>query len=157
MKPYCLALALFFLTGCGLDGTKGTMPAPQRGWPARQMDSPPFAAKYPLGNDDQKAFETYVIDVNVYAYYVYTYARSLNEYVKARGWHPPKVAPLCEEFETPDLHPIPERITLDRNSRTPEQISQDLANQFRQILDNYRTDRKAFRHNFAEHEKTCLN
>jgi len=157
MKALCACLLVVLLTSCMGNTPQPPVRTNNYGWPMRQMDAAPDTAKYPMRNDDQKAFETYVIDVNVYAYYVYTYARNLNEYAKAKGWHPPKVAPICEEFDVPDLHPIPERLTLDRNSRTPEQISRDLADQFRAILANYRADRKAFRANYADHRKSCLD
>lgn len=154
MKSLCLCI-LFLLVGCGLTH-KVDVPSGNGGWPIRQLDSPPSFGTYPLSSGDQKAFETYVIDVNAYAYYVYNYAHNLNEYAKLKGWKPPKVVPLCEEFDAPDMHPIPSKITLDRNSRSPEQISLDLTMQFKTILANYRSDRQAFRRELLAHRKTCL-
>lgn len=154
MRVILICLALL-LTAC--SGWKPVNPSARGNeWTVRELGPAPTYPQGIVGPDDPR-FRAWVSDVNAYAYYVFVYARNLNDYAKVHGWRPPQAAPICEKFDMWVVHPIPERITLDERSRRPEDITRDLALQLKRILVNYREDRKSFQRAYENHVETCLN
>ncbi|ANZ49298.1 hypothetical protein FDI85_gp068 [Erwinia phage Machina] len=154
MRVMLICLSLL-LTACSSWAPVKTTTANTE-WSVRELGPPPV---YPQGvvNLDDPRYRSWVADVNAYAYYVFVYARNLNDYARVHGWRPPQVAPICEKFDLWVVHPIPQRITLDERARRPEDISRDLATQLKRILLNYREDRKSFQKAYEAHLSTCLN
>ncbi|ANZ48237.1 hypothetical protein ASESINO_224 [Erwinia phage vB_EamM_Asesino] len=152
-----LLVGVLLLVGCnGIQRNSVTVQT-SSGWPFRQLEEPPSAPTSVSGAAGELAKKVYVADVNAYAYYVYLYAKSLNTYAETQGWHPPMVAPLCEEFVYPEVHEIPIFIELDERARSPQAISRELSRQLKILLTNYRADRKAVKEAVAAHKATCLN
>ena len=106
---------------------------------------------------DKDAMREYVADVNTYAYYVYFYTRNLNQQAAKHGWTPPMLAPICERFEIPKLHSVPEKMLLDEKALTPQEISRDLSRKLNSLLWNYRSDRQALLDAYDQYLTTCLN
>ncbi|AFQ96671.1 hypothetical protein STRATTON_226 [Erwinia phage vB_EamM_Stratton] len=152
-----LLVGVMLLVGCNIAQRNSATVQTSTGWPFRQLDEPPKAPTNVSGAAGDLAKKLYVADVNAYAYYVYLYAKSLNNYAETQGWHPPMVAPLCEEFIYPEVHDIPMSIVLDERARTPQAISRDLSRQLKVLLINYRNDRKAVKEAALAHKATCLN
>lgn len=148
-----LVCLMLLLTACA--GWKPTPDNRTRDWTMRDIATPPPYPTDVVSRDDPR-YQAWVTDVNAYAYYVFVYARNLNAYGKARGWHPPQIAPICEKLDIWDIHPIPERITLSETSRHPDEVTKDLAVQLKKLLTNYREDRRAFQRAYSDHLESCI-
>lgn len=156
MKALLLCITMF-LMGCSgmvMEGKQFT--ANQSTWPLRNLEGPPQLPSSVLSEDDPH-FKQYISEVNAYAYYVFIYARNLNDYARMRKWRIPQPAPICERFEPFSLNPIPEKVNLAESARSPQDISRDLAMQLKRLLSNYRQDRAAFSRALEAHYATCIN
>lgn len=157
MKLFLVAILVLLLTGCpGAIRHVDPDYSSTGDWPFRPLEHPPV---YNGGNSPEAkklAGKMFVADVNAYAYYVYLYAKSLNNYAEAKGWRTPMAAPLCEEFIRPTLHDIPSGIYLDPGSRSPQDISRDLSRQIKSLIRSYREDRESFNHAYERHKSSCL-
>lgn len=121
--------------------------------PLELPPTPPIMVNWKI---DSNAMREYVADVNTYAYYVYVYTRNLNQQAVKRGWSPPMLAPLCERYELPKLHVVPERLSLDESSLTPQEISRDLSRKLNNLLWNYRSDRQTLLDSYNQYLTSCL-
>lgn len=156
MNLILVAIMVFFLSGC--TGVRHVDPdySASGEWPFRPLEHPPV---YGGGKTDEArtlAGKMFVADVNAYAYYVFLYAKSVNNYATTHGWRSPMTAPLCEEFIPPVLHEVPASINLDANSRSPQDISRDLSRQIRILIRNYREDRELYSRAYERHKSSCL-
>ena len=150
----CLPLLLAACSGMVLDDRKSASAASV--WPLRNLEPPPMLQSG-IRTADDPGFQTYISEVNAYAYYVFVYARNLNDYAKMRNWRIPQPAPICERFDIRGLNMIPVKVDLADNARSPQDISRDLATQLKRLLGNYRQDRATFTRALEAHYATCIN
>lgn len=150
----CMTLLLVACSGMVIDGSKSASTASV--WPLRNLESPP-TLQMGIRSTEDPGFQTYISEVNAYAYYVFVYARNLNDYAKMRNWRIPQPAPICERFEIGSLNSIPGKVELSETARNPQDISRDLATQLKRLLGNYRQDRTAFSRALQAHYATCIN
>lgn len=152
-----LVVVLLVLTSCsGFQRSTPVTTSTTEGWPFRPLEEPPRYNPANRGPNSALSSKMYIADVNAYAYYVYLYAKSVNNYALSQGWRVPMTAPLCEEFIVPTLHPIPEKIILDPNSRDAKEISRDLSRQILALIRSYREDRASFEDAYEAHKRSCL-
>lgn len=149
----CMSLLLVACSGMVLDRKE---PVTTAVWPLRNLEGPPMLPSSVLTPNDPQ-FKKYISEVNAYAYYVFVYARNLNDYAKMRDWRIPQPAPICERFDIGTLNPIPAKVDLADNVRSPQDISRDLAMQLKRLLSNYRQDRATFTRALEAHYATCIN
>lgn len=151
-----MKLLLFIMILCvGLVSNSYGEPGKRPSYTALQPPpAPPIMLNWKI---DKDAMQEYVADVNTYAYYVYLYTRNLNQQAVKRGWNPPMLAPICERFEIPKLHSVPEKMFLDDKALTPQEISRDLSRKLNSLLWNYRSDRQALLDAYDQYLTTCLN
>lgn len=150
----CLTLFLVACSGLVIEDRKGTHSASS--WPLRNLESPP-TLHLGIQSADDPSFRTYISEVNAYAYYVFVYARNLNDYAKMRNWRIPQPAPICERFDIESLNLIPSKVDLSESARSPQDISRDLALQLKRLLGNYRQDRLTLTRALEAHYATCIN
>ncbi len=150
----CLPLLLAACSGMVLEDRKSASAASV--WPLRNLEPPP-TLQPGIRSTDDPGFRNYISEVNAYAYYVFVYARNLNDYAKMRNWRIPQPAPICERFEINGLNPIPGKVDLAEAARSPQDISRDLASQLKRLLGNYRQDRATFSRALEAHNATCIN
>ncbi|QVW55269.1 hypothetical protein pEaSNUABM29_00229 [Erwinia phage pEa_SNUABM_29] len=152
-----LVVALLLLVGCsGFQRPNPVSATTTEEWPFRPLEEPPRFNASSHASGTVLSSKMYVADVNAYAYYVYLYAKSINNYAVAKGWRVPMTAPLCEEFILPEFHVIPDRITLDPGSRSAKDISRDLSRQITTLIRNYREDHASFDRAYEAHKRSCL-
>lgn len=154
MRALLLCMSLFLVACSGMVMDKKVPPVAAE-WPLRNLEGPPMLPSTVLTPDDP-AFRKYIAEVNAYAYYVFVYARNLNDYAKLRNWRVPQPAPICERFDIGLLNPIPAKVDLAENARSPQDISRDLAMQLKRLLSNYRQDRVTFTRALEAHYATCI-
>lgn len=150
----CTTLLLVACSGMVINDRKSVSAAAV--WPLRELESPPVLQPG-IRTADDPSFQAYISEVNAYAYYVFVYARNLNDYARMRNWRIPQPAPICERFDIAGLNPVPMKVDLAETSRSPQDISRDLATQLKRILGNYRQDRTTLSRALEAHYVTCIN
>lgn len=152
-----LMLFALLLAGCAETQHSDTRPeTPRPSWPMVKLEPPPNPARYGAVEDKKSAMGNYAADTSLYAFYVYHHARAVNDYAEKNGWHLPVFISLCEGFALPEVMPIPEKVTLDAGSVTPQEMAVDVGRQFQRVLKQYRKERDELLKAYEKHRSTCL-
>lgn len=62
--------------------------------------------------------------------------QALNQYAQTRGWHPPKVAPLCIKHEIPKLPKLPEFKPTVKDGTMPH-FEQEISDYVKSVVRTY--------------------
>ena len=152
-----LMLFALLLAGCAVTQHSETRPEmPRPSWPMVKLEPPPSPERYGVGEDKKSAMGNYAADTSLYAFYVFHHARAVNDYAEKNGWRPPMFIPLCEGFALPEVMPIPEKVTLDAESDTPQEMAVDVGRQLQRVLRQYRKERNELIKAYEKHRSTCL-
>lgn len=155
MKALLLCMPLLLTSCSGMVSNVRENVSTAAIWPLRNLESPP-TLHVGIKSTEDPDFRAYISEVNAYAYYVFVYARNLNDYAKAHNWKIPDPVSICERLQIVSLNPVPLKVELPETAHSPQEISRELASQLKRLLGNYRQDRTAFSHALDEHYATCI-
>lgn len=146
--PWVILFLAMAVSSCSQFGGRYT-------GPVQQLKDGPNVSEYQTNQRNDAALREYVTAVNLYAFYVFNYTKSLNEYAASHGWKALPMSPLCEQYQMPGLMDIPD-FMFRRGIKTDEEVDLALADYIRRLRVRMEENAQRVNDAFVKHRAACM-